>query len=181
MRLDESVRQRQRVAPKRATAPYDVVLTSEGRRLIERKVTALRTEVLPTLWRAVLDDRAAQQIRDSYEDRLTELRRLESALAQAEPVTKQTHASGQVGLGDRFKVAFLHPRPSDDGATGDTVETVEEFLLVHPFEAPLDLLRISVASPLGRAVLGRQVGDLVSFDTPTGRRTVRVLERRRSS
>lgn len=151
-------------------ATSDVALTREGRRLIERKVTALRTEVLPTLWRAVLDDRSDLTIRDTYEERLAELRRLESALVNAKPVTKRTMASSQVSLGDRVKVAFLYPKNDEDA--------VEEFLLVHPLEAPLDLLRISATSPLASALLGRRVGDLVAFDTPTGRRTARVLERR---
>lgn len=36
--------------------------------------------------------------------------------------------------------------------------------------------RISHQSPLGRALLGRQVGDPVGFDTPRGRREVTILD-----
>jgi len=34
-----------------------------------------------------------------------------------------------------------------------------------------------VTSPLGGAVLGHRVGNVVTFDAPTQRRSVRILER----
>lgn len=53
--------------------------------------------------------------------------------------------------------------------------TVERYLLVPPAEARLDRLRISVDSPLGRAVLGQPVGTHVKVRTRSSRYTARVV------
>lgn len=156
--------------PRHPGAPYDAMLTSEGKALLEQKAEKLRGATLPSLRRAVREEPHDEMTRDAYEDALAELRRVESVLAQARPIPAQSGGPDQVSLGDRITVSFLT-------AHGDVAEAKEEFLLVHPFEAPLDMHRISVTSPLGRAVLGRQVGDVVSFDAPTRRRAVRILGR----
>jgi len=168
-----SPRLRRRSAWRNAGAPYDAVLTTEGRRRLEAKAAELRA-TLPTLLQTVSDDPDDELTRTAYETQRDELRRLESMLAQATPVVAQTHGGAQVSLGYRITGAFLPP-PGADATDEDAL--TDEFLLVHPFEAPLDLLRISVTSPLGRAVLGSQVGEVVEFDSPSGPRAVRVLNR----
>jgi transcription elongation GreA/GreB family factor len=45
---------------------------------------------------------------------------------------------------------------------------VERFLIVHPIEAPLDDMRISVRSPLAQALLGHRVGEEVEVAAPSG-------------
>jgi transcription elongation factor GreA len=47
-------------------------------------------------------------------------------------------------------------------------EDVLEIQLVGPFEANASAGRISVASPLGRAVLGASAGEIVEVDAPIG-------------
>ena len=50
-----------------------------------------------------------------------------------------------------------------------------EFELVMPHEADIDTDRISVLAPLGMAILGRQLGDKVSLESPDGVREMRIL------
>lgn len=50
------------------------------------------------------------------------------------------------------------------------------FCLVPPVEANVEHGRLSVASPLGRAVLGRQPGDEFSYQVPSGELRVTLLE-----
>ncbi len=57
----------------------------------------------------------------------------------------------------------------------DTDDRVE-FDIVEPHEADIAEARVSVASPLGRALLGRQVGDEVRYRAPAGVRSVTVAE-----
>jgi len=157
-------------APRRRPHPRpDAVLTAEGKKLLEEKAHELETLTLPTLRDVVAEDPHDATTRAAYENAAAELRRVHAVLAQAQPLPTQPRRSDQVSLGDRITVTFL--------ASADTdLEPTEVFLLVHPLEAPLDSERISVASPLGRAVLGQCVGDVVAFDTPTGTRRVRVLD-----
>lgn len=169
--LERPVRPWTSRTPRRASPPYDAVLTAEGKALLERKADELRTETLPALVQALTENRHDELTRLSYEDTVAELRRIESVLAQARPIPAQPAVNDQVSLGDWIKVSFLP-------ASADDAELTEQFLLVHPFEAPLDQYRISMTSPLGRAVLGHRVGDVVNVEAPTRQRRVRILERR---
>lgn len=63
------------------TVEADVVLTVEGRVLLEAKAEKLRTTILPTMLRAFCADPRDEVIRASYEDFVTELRWIESMLA----------------------------------------------------------------------------------------------------
>ncbi len=58
------------------------------------------------------------------------------------------------------------------------VDTDEEvsYMLVGPYESDIDRGRISLSSPLGRALLGKSVGDEATFAAPGGRRTYEIIE-----
>ena len=69
----------------------------------------------------------------------------------------------------------------DRGFFGATVELEDEqgervtWRLVGPDEADARAGKLSVASPLGKALLGREVGDEVRFDRPRGRAILEVV------
>jgi len=143
--------------------------------MLEGKAAELREATVPALLRAIADDGSDEQLRAEYERKVTELLRLEAVLAEADPLFPPGFRSGQAKLGHLITVAYL-PSGADDANHAGSPGIAEQFLLVHPVEAPLDLLRISVTSPLGQAVLGRRVGDTVEFDAPAGRHVARILE-----
>lgn len=53
-------------------------------------------------------------------------------------------------------------------------ETVE-YLLVGPFESDIERNRISVTSPIGKALIGKEVGEEVSVKTPGGLRRFEIV------
>ena len=57
----------------------------------------------------------------------------------------------------------------------DTGESVE-YQLVGPDESSIEEGRISIKSPLGLAIIGREVGDEVSVQAPAGKRTYELVE-----
>src|SRR4051794_33047238 len=57
----------------------------------------------------------------------------------------------------------------------DSDET-EEYELVYPAEADMELNRISVLAPVGTAVLGYRVGDVIEWSVPAGLRRLLVEE-----
>ncbi len=57
----------------------------------------------------------------------------------------------------------------------DTGESVE-YQLVGPEESNIEEGRISIQSPLGLAIIGRQVGEEVSVQAPAGKRTYELVE-----
>jgi regulator of nucleoside diphosphate kinase len=50
----------------------------------------------------------------------------------------------------------------------------ETYTLVYPEEADITAGKLSVLAPLGTALLGTRVGQLVKFDAPAGQRRLRV-------
>ena len=57
----------------------------------------------------------------------------------------------------------------------DTGESVE-YQLVGPDESSIEEGRISIKSPLGLAIIGREVGDEVSVQAPAGKRSYELVE-----
>ena len=131
-----------------------VVVSEDGRRLLERRVQQLNERL--ELLRSALDD--GQRSRDVVQEhlRLAEERdRLVGLLESSRPVVDRPDDPHVVEVGDTVGIRL------DDG-------TEERYLIVHGFEVELGDRRISPDSPLGRAVLGRRVGEVVDVRAPSG-------------
>lgn len=57
----------------------------------------------------------------------------------------------------------------------DTGEDVE-YMLVGPEESDIDKGLISIASPLGKAIVGRKPGDEITLQAPGGKRVYELVE-----
>ena len=73
-------------------------------------------------------------------------------------------AKGTVTMRSRVRVKDLRARES------------ETFTLVYPEEADIDEGKVSVLAPLGMALLGARVGEVVEVKAPGGVRRFRVEE-----
>ncbi len=60
----------------------------------------------------------------------------------------------------------------------ENIETGEDvsYQLVGPDESDIENGRISISSPLGKAIIGRKPGDELSLQVPGGRRTYELVE-----
>ena len=56
--------------------------------------------------------------------------------------------------------------------SGDTTR----YQLVGPYESDVSNNRISVTSPIGKALIGKNVGDVVRVKTPGGVREVEIVD-----
>lgn len=104
--------------------------------------------------------------RERYVELVQQLGRLTSAVREAVSVADVEEDPSIVELGDEVEVEL------PDG-------TLRSCCIVHPLEAPMAAERISVASPLARAVLGRRPGERATVAEPAGVYGVRVVSRRR--
>lgn len=80
---------------------------------------------------------------------------------------------------------IIEPSDDDDGraifgrkVVMEDLETgeVSTYRLVGPYEADVQAGTISVTSPLGKALIGKEEGAEVLVQTPKGRRTFEILE-----
>ena len=142
------------------------VLTGAGRaRLEERLSRALADlERLDAAASGLEDPVEARENRASLEDRIVSLRSiLDSAVSPGEV----NDDPSIVELGDEVELAY------EDGER-------QRFVLVHPIEIAADADHVSIESPLGRALLGGQVGEHVAIRAPGGAYEVEIVARKRS-
>jgi transcription elongation factor GreA len=92
------------------------------------------------------------------------LGQLHQRLAQVSQLSTAEGPADVVGLGSRVTVLDL-----------DTEEQ-EAFMLVLAEMMDIEAGHISLASPLGRALKGRRVGDEIELRLPRGQRRLKVLE-----
>jgi transcription elongation factor GreA len=149
----------------------ETVITRQGlERLseeLERLTTAGRHDVAELLRQAATGgaNRESADYLYAREEQAQLERRialLEERLRAARVVEPQL-GNGRVDVGERVRLRDLE--------SGKRLE-VE---LVGPLEADLSAGRISVVSPLGRAIVGRRRGEVADVEAPVGRRRVKVL------
>ena len=87
---------------------------------------------------------------------------LEERLRSAQVVDPQL-GNGRVDIGERVRLRNLE--------SGERLE----FQLVGPVEADSSAGRISVVSPLGRAIVGARRGQITEVDAPRGRLRFKIL------
>jgi regulator of nucleoside diphosphate kinase len=68
-------------------------------------------------------------------------------------------------------VVTMHSRVRVRDLGEDETET---YTLVYPDEADINDGKLSILAPLGTALLGTRVGDVVEFDAPAGTRRLKV-------
>jgi transcription elongation factor GreA len=96
---------------------------------------------------------------------------------------RQAHAEGRIReLESRLSLAdvidITTVKPSDTVMFGTTVEVEDDdgntmtYQVVGAEDMDVKAGKISYSSPIGRALIGRKVGDEVRFDTPKGQRNV---------
>ena len=104
---------------------------------------------------------AAKEKQSFIEGRITEL---ESVIGRAEVIEINTGVSDRVVFG---KTVLIYNIATDE-------ET--KYQLLGPYESEPELGRISVHSPLGHALIGREVGDEIKVKTPGGIQEFEILE-----
>lgn len=102
---------------------------------------------------------AAKEDRSLVEGRIQEV---EALLNNAEIVTIENSQSHIVDLGSVVKV-------KTDGV-------IESYTIVGEMEADPTQKKISNSSPIGKAIMGKQKGDIVEVEVPAGKRVFEVIE-----
>lgn len=140
----------------RLNEELELLVTDGRRRIAERLHQALTSQANAS---ENADYLAAREEQEELERRIALLQdRLGSArLVEPRP------GNGQVDVGERVRVRDLE--------SGQRLELE----LVGPLETDVTAGRISLVSPLGRAIMGRRRGEVVEVDAPRGPLRYRIL------
>jgi transcription elongation factor GreA len=151
-----------------------VPLTVRGAEMLKAELHRLKHQERPAVINAIAEARAqgdlsenaeydaAKEKQGFIEGRIAEL---ESKLSMAQIIDPKTlEQDGRVVFGTTVHLSDLN---SD--------ETVV-YQIVGEDEADLKERKISVSSPIARALIGKSVGDVVTVQAPGGGREVEILE-----
>ncbi len=154
------------------TAAAPSQLTAEGQASLSAELEALKAQrpgIAEELRRAMMDKDfrenapldAAREHQAHVEGRI---RQLEAILKHAEVIGGQTAPGAKIHLGSTVILRDL--------ASGSAVR----YVLVSPSEVSPAEGKISIASPVGKAILSRTVGDEVEVSVPAGSLRFRIEE-----
>lgn len=148
-------------------------LTREGSQRLRKELEHLKKKVRPGIIVAIAEARAHGDLRENAEYHAAReqqgfiegrIQHLETTLSSAQVIdVRQLNASGRVVFGATVTVA--------EEETGD--ETT--YQIVGELEADIKHNRIAVTSPIARALIGKQEGDVVEVKAPGGDRELEIV------
>lgn len=148
-------------------------VTPEGYEALRKELEKLKRVERPANIRAIEEARAHGDLSENAEyhaakDRQSFLEgrigELEYKMASLEVIDPTRLAKDRVVFGTRVLLENLE--------TGENVE----YQLVGPDESDVENGRISIVSPLGRAILGKKPGAEVMIEVPGGKRTYELVD-----
>lgn len=149
----------------------ECLLTAEGYLKIEEELNELKMVKRPQIIEAIKDARAQGDLsenadydaaRSDQAECEARIKELEYMLDHAKIIERA--GEGFVGVGSTVKIGYI-----DD-------DEEEEYTIVGSMEANPFENRISNESPIGKAVLNKKQGDVVSVESPNGSYEVKILE-----
>jgi len=145
-----------------------VYITQEGLNRLQAELEVLRNKRRPEVAERIRQAKEFGDINEKYDDAKNEQGFVEGRILLLEKLIRNAsiiegkHVKGVVEVGSTVKV-------HDD--YGD-----EAFTIVGSAEAEPSKGRISLESPVGKALLGKRVGDDVSVLTPGGSTKMLIVE-----
>ena len=150
-----------------------IPVTKQGFKALKKELENLKKVERPQNIKAIEEARAHGDLSENAE--------------YAAAKDRQGFIEGRIGELE-FKLANIDiietdKLPKDRAVFGckvvlENIETGEDvsYQLVGPDESDIENGRISVSSPLGKAIIGRKPGDELSLQVPGGRRTYELVE-----
>jgi transcription elongation factor GreA len=150
-----------------------VPITKEGYERLKIELQRLQKEERPVVIRAIEEARAHGDISENAEYEAAKdkqgliegrIKDLMAKLGHCEIIEPFEEENGRITFGSTVVM--------EDLETGE----VASYRLVGPYEADVQAGTISVTSPLGKALIGKEEGEGVRVQTPKGIRNLEVLE-----
>jgi len=148
-------------------------ITRAGYDNLKKEIEFLRNTKRPKILLAIEEARAHGDISENaeYEAAKEELQFLQKKIGELDEAIKNSEIrdvrepqNGTIEFGYRVCLKNL-----------DTDEQVV-YTVVGPHECDIQKGKISISSPLGRALMGKGVGDEVTFSAPGGERTYEIIK-----
>ena len=151
-----------------------IPITKRGAEILKAELHQLKTVERPTVISAISEARAQGDLSENAEydaakDRQGfiegRIQEIESKLSMSQIIDPATlDADGRIVFGTTVLI--------EDEATGESFT----YQIVGEDEADLKLGLINISSPIARALIGKEVGDVASVTAPGGVKTYEILK-----
>jgi transcription elongation factor GreA len=148
-------------------------ITREGFARLKRELDHCKNVLVPANVRDIETARAHGDLSENAEYAAAKemqafihakIAELENKLALSEIIDTTGLATDEVVFGLTVLI--------DDLDTGKRIE----YQLVGPYESDINENKISITSPIGRAMIGKSVGDIIKVKTPGGIRELELID-----
>lgn len=150
-----------------------VPMTVEGHKTLHAELKDLKSVRRPAVIEAIAEARAhgdlsenaeyhaAKEQQSFIEGRILEL---ESVLGRAQIIDPSTMSGNTVKFGASVLIV------------DEDTDVEETWQIVGDYETDTENRKISISSPIAKALIGKSVGDSVTVQTPKGPRSYEILE-----
>ena len=148
-------------------------MTAPGLQRLEEELRQLKSTERPSIIRQIAEARGHGDISENAEYHAARERQsfIEGRIAELEEIVSSVEVIDPTGLsGDQIKFG-AHVRLVDE-----ETEKESSYQIVGVYEADIKRGRLSVSSPLAKALIGKKAGDTVSVPAPGGDRSYEILE-----
>lgn len=151
-----------------------VPITKRGAELLKEELHRLKTKDRPAVINAIAEARAQGDLSENAEYDAAKERQgfIEGRIAELESKLSAAQIIDPSTLDAEGRVVFASTVDLEDLESGQKVT----YQIVGEDEADLKEKKVSVTSPIARALIGKYAGDIVEVNAPSGIREYEVLE-----
>jgi transcription elongation factor GreA len=151
-----------------------VPITKRGAELLKEELHRLKTKDRPAVITAIADARAQGDLSENAEYDAAKERQsfIEGRIAELEGKLSAAQIIDPTALDAEGRIVFASTVDLEDLESGQKVT----YQIVGEDEADLKELKVSITSPIARALIGKYAGDVVEVNAPSGIREYEVLE-----
>jgi transcription elongation factor GreA len=151
-----------------------IPITKRGAELLKEELHRLKTKDRPAVINAIAEARAQGDLSENAEYDAAKDRQsfIEGRIADLEGKLGAAQIIDPTLLDADGRIVFASTVVLEDLESGETVT----YQIVGIDEADLKEAKVSVTSPIARALIGKYAGDVVEVQAPSGVREYEVLE-----
>ncbi len=151
-----------------------VPITKRGAELLKEELHRLKTKDRPAVINAIAEARAQGDLSENAEYDAAKERQsfIEGRIADLEGKLGAAQIIDPALLDAEGRIVFASTVYLEDLESGEKVT----YQIVGTDEADLKELKVSITSPIARALIGKYAGDVVGVQAPSGVREYEVLE-----
>lgn len=151
-----------------------IPLTKRGAELLKEELQRLKSKERPAIVQAIAEARAQGDLSENAEYEAAKEKQgfIEGRIAEIESKLAQAQVIDPTSLDAQGRVVFGATVVLEDQDSGDNFT----YQIVGEDEADIKQGLISVGSPIARALISKEVGDVAAYSAPGGERSFEILE-----